>query len=148
VEFEEGEIDSPLWVGGGWAAPSGQSELPEEALDDYPDRQVIKTKSGQVILICDASGKEMITIRSKSGCEINFDPNANTIRLDAGEVILQADTVKIQSQNEQPQEVATKTFVTEVFDKHTHPTGVGPTGLPVLTSSMVPLTLTSVLKAE
>jgi len=34
--------------------------------------------------------------------------------------------------------LATKEFVTELYDKHTHPTGVGPSGLPSLISTVEP----------
>ena len=141
VEFEAGDLNHPLWTGCGWAKPGGQSEIPAEVQQSYPDQQVIKTRSGSLILFSDVSGSEMITIRAKSGCEIVIDPNADKITIQAGSVL-------IQSSAAMPEELATKTFVQQVFDTHTHPSGVGPTGPPVLTSSTNPKSLTSVLKAE
>lgn len=141
VEFEEGELEHPLWTGCSWAKPGGQAEIPQEAQQSYPDRQVIKTLSGNVIILSDASGSEQIVIRAKSGCEIVIDPNANS-------VTVQADSVIVQSSAKMPQELATKAFVQQIFDTHTHPSGVGPTGPPALPSTTNPKSLTTVLKAE
>jgi len=148
VEFAEGELEHPLWTGCAWAKPGGRTEIPKEAQSSYPDRQVLKSKSGNVIILSDSPGSEMITIRAKQDCEITFDPNSNLITVKAQNVTVQSDRVLIQTTTQMPQELATKAFVQQVFDFHTHPTGVGPSGPPLLLSSMVPLTLTSVLKAE
>jgi uncharacterized protein involved in type VI secretion and phage assembly len=141
VEFVEGELEQPLWTGCGWAKPAGNSEIPKEAQQSYPDRQVLKTKSGSVIIFSDAVGREQIIIRANADCEISIDPNGNVVTVNA-------ESVLIQSAAGIPQELATKSFVTNIFDKHMHPTGVGPSGPPLLQSSADPLALTSVLKAE
>jgi uncharacterized protein involved in type VI secretion and phage assembly len=148
VEFEEGELDHPIWSGGSWARPGNQSELPAEAKPSYADQAVIKTKSGNVIVLSDAAGAERITIRAKSGCEIVIDPTSNKVMIQADEVLIRG--------GKDVEELATKTFVQTIFDGHTHPTGVGPTGPP---SEVMPVSpgaglsaraksLTSVLKAE
>jgi hypothetical protein len=102
---------------------------------------VIKTASGNTIVLSDVQGDEKITILAKSGCEITIDPNGDTITIQAGSVL-------IQSTSALPEELATKTFVQQIFDTHTHPSGVGPTGPPLLVSSTNPRSLTTVLKAE
>lgn len=139
VEFAEGDFEQPLWTGGGWARPGGKLEVPDEALDAYGDQYVLRTPSGNVIVLDDRSGSEKITVRAKPGCEVAIDPNAATITVQAG-------TVLIQSEDGTPQELATKEFVTRVFDIHVHPTAVGPTGKPVPVSDGD--SLTSVLKAQ
>ena len=140
VEFEEGELDLPIWSGGSWARPGNQSEIPGEGKPSYPDQAVIKTKAGNVIVLSDTAGAERITIRAKSGCEIVLDPTSNR-------VTIQADEVHIRGGGE-VQELATKTFVQAIFDAHTHATGVGPSGPPVPQSTTDLKSLTSVLKAE
>jgi uncharacterized protein involved in type VI secretion and phage assembly len=141
VEFAEGELEHPIWTGCAWAKPQGQSEVPQEAQTSYPDRSVIKTASGQILIISDASGQEKITIRSKSGCEIEIDPNGDRVTVRAGAVV-------VRGAGGRTEELATKTFVQQVFDQHVHPTGVGPSGKPIPLSNMIPRTLTSILKAE
>lgn len=129
VEFEEGQLERPLWSGAAWAKPDRQTEIPEEARDAYPDQVVLRTASGNVIVLSDAEGQEKITIRSATGCEVVLDPNANRVTVRAGEVV-------VRGAGGLAQELATKA--------HTHPTAVGPTGQP----TPVPLALTTVLKAE
>lgn len=153
VEFAEGELDHPLWTGCGWGKPGGQTEIPEDAKTSYPDQGVLRTKSGHVIILSDAQGSEMITIRAKNGCEITIDPNGDLVTVKSKNVTIQSDKVLVQSDSKSPQELATKTFVTDLYDKHQHPSGVGPTGPPLPlfqseTAPQKPLVLTKVLKAE
>ncbi|MCE9672836.1 phage baseplate assembly protein V [Myxococcus stipitatus] len=141
VEFAEGDLELPLWTGCAWAKPKGTNELPPEAQNAYPDQAVIKTKSGHVIILSDVEGSERITIRATNGCEITLDPNAKRVTVQAEEIILRGGSGDAE-------ELATKTFVTQVFDQHTHPTGVGPSGKPLPLSSVNPRSLTSIVKAE
>jgi uncharacterized protein involved in type VI secretion and phage assembly len=141
VEFLEGELEHPIWSGCAWAKPGGQSEIPQEAQSSYPDQSVIKTPSGITIILSDASGSELVTIRAANGCEIVMDPNANRITVQAGEIILRGSAGMTE-------ELATKTFVQQIFDVHVHPTGVGPSGPPTLPSTSNPRSLTTILKAE
>ena len=60
VEFAEGELDHPLWTGGGWAKPGGRSEVPADAQDGYPDRHVLRTPAGNTVILDDTSGSEKI----------------------------------------------------------------------------------------
>ncbi|AKC88291.1 hypothetical protein WQ53_08465 [Pseudoxanthomonas suwonensis] len=76
VEFEEGSIDSPIWVGVFWSAPGGNTEIPPEAADmeqDEPRRRVLRTSSGHVLEFCDIDGKESVTLRHKDGAMLVFD---------------------------------------------------------------------------
>ncbi|HZJ64914.1 MAG TPA: phage baseplate assembly protein V [Kofleriaceae bacterium] len=141
VEFAEGELEHPLWTGGGWAKPGGNPEVPADALDSYPDRRVLRTPSGSVVIFDDTAGSEKIVVRAKPGCDITIDPGAGTITVMAG-------TVLIQDAHGAPQELATKRFVTQVFDVHTHATAVGPTATPIPQSTVFPDSLTSVVKGQ
>jgi len=138
VEFAEGDLDHPLWTGGGWAKPGGTTEIPPEADRDYPDRAVLRTRSGHEIVFCDVAGAETLIIRSTSGCEIELDAANDRVTIRAAEVVVRHDGGAA--------ELATKSFVKDVFDFHTHATGVGPSGPPTLKSNAT--SLTSVLKAE
>jgi uncharacterized protein involved in type VI secretion and phage assembly len=147
VEFEEGDLDQPIWSGGSWARPDRDSEIPAEAKTSYPEQAVIKTKAGNVIVLVDAAGKEGIVIRTPGGCEIVMDPNTNLVTVQAGEIHLRGSSGEVQ-------ELATRAFVEEVFDTHTHSTGVGPSGPPSnfgpssRLSAQVGGSLTGVVKAE
>ncbi len=76
VEYEEGNLDSPIWVGVFWSRPAGQTEIPAEAQKmeaSEPRRRVLKTSSGHVLEFCDIEGTETITLRHKDGAMLHFD---------------------------------------------------------------------------
>jgi len=82
VEFEEGDLDRPLWVGGFW----GEGELPPLA---SPDRKVLRTKSS-VIIVDDSGG---VTIDSPS---IQLDGVASLSRSGVVAVPAGANSVTVQ----------------------------------------------------
>jgi uncharacterized protein involved in type VI secretion and phage assembly len=105
VEFEEGDLESPVWVGTFWSKPGGDSELPKPndpdgaeqgAVQDPPTRKILKTRRGHTIqledgdgeeriLICDGAGENRITLTSAGVSIVNKD---NSIRLtDDGVVV-------------------------------------------------------------
>ncbi|MGD9157549.1 MAG: phage baseplate assembly protein V [Desulfobacteraceae bacterium] len=94
IEFEEGDLEFPIWVGTFWSKPGGESELPKPndpdgteqgSVQDPPTRKIIKTKKGHTIQIEDKDGEEMITIihwKDKDNDEKNvFTMDANGIKL-------------------------------------------------------------------
>ena len=73
VEFEEGNLEHPIWVGTFWSKPkpSGTTELPKPNGDDAaeageaqdpPTRKVLKTAKGHTIQLEDKDGEEAIII--------------------------------------------------------------------------------------
>lgn len=71
VEFEEGDLEFPIWVGTYWSKPSGASELPKpngvdgaEAgeVQDPPTRKTLKTSKGHTIQLEDKTDEESILI--------------------------------------------------------------------------------------
>jgi uncharacterized protein involved in type VI secretion and phage assembly len=70
VEFEEGDLEFPIWVGTFWSKPGGVSELPKangaggaEQTGAVPvTRTVLKTARGHTIQIEDAQGSDLILL--------------------------------------------------------------------------------------
>jgi hypothetical protein len=71
VEFEEGDLEFPIWVGTFWSNPGDKSELPkpnnadgaeQESVQSPPTRKIFKTKRGHTIQFEDADGEERIII--------------------------------------------------------------------------------------
>jgi uncharacterized protein involved in type VI secretion and phage assembly len=71
VEFEEGDLEFPIWVGTFWSKPGGESELPfpnqpdgseDSAVQDPPTRKIIKTLEGHTIQFEDGNGDPRIII--------------------------------------------------------------------------------------
>lgn len=92
VEFEEGDIDYPVWVGCYWSAPDDVSEIPKpNELDgseadeeqDPATRKIIKTLKGHTIQFEDKDGEESIIIVQKVD-----DEKVNVITMDATGIVI------------------------------------------------------------
>ena len=103
VEFEEGDLEFPIWVGTFWSAPGGESEWPtlndaegneQKNTQAPPTRKIFKTAKGHTIQLEDADGKEMIAIieathkhvviLNENGIQITDGVNGNKIILGQG----------------------------------------------------------------
>ena len=71
VEFEEGDLEFPIWVGTYWSQPGDESQLPKPQrrrryragkVQDPPTRKIIKTLKGHTIQFEDADGEEAILV--------------------------------------------------------------------------------------
>ncbi|MFH1217121.1 MAG: phage baseplate assembly protein V [Pseudomonadota bacterium] len=90
IEFEEGDLEYPIWVGTYWSKPGGESELPrpndgdgseQSGVQDPATRKIIKTLKGHTIQFEDKDGEEMITIfEARNGNLITMDGNGIAIR--------------------------------------------------------------------
>lgn len=146
MEFEAGDPMRPIWAGTFWGAPSstgGQDDLGTDSGTEAPvgpdnpagPQQVIfRTKAGHVISLDDAGG--VVVIAEAAGAEVRITAD--------GEVIVTADTIKLGADAAESL-VLGDAFKT-LFNSHTHPTGVGPTGPP--TQPMGSSHLSSVSKTE
>jgi len=94
VEFEEGDIHRPIWVGTFWQQ---QSDTPEEAALDEPTTRMLKTKSGHILQFDDADGEERFYLFHPKGAEMEIDNNGTIALTDAGgsKLILDADAGEI-----------------------------------------------------
>lgn len=93
VEFEQGELDSPIWVGTFWQK---SGDPPEEAALDEPTTRVIKTASGNRLQFDDADGEERVLIYHPTEAQIEIDPNGTITLIDAkgSTLTLDADGTK------------------------------------------------------
>ena len=130
IEFEAGDPMRPIWAGTFWGAPAsggGQDDLASEAGAETPQgpdgppnpgHHVMRTKAGHLISLDDEGG--VIVIAEASGAEVRITGD--------GEVIVTADKIKLGANAGQAL-VLGDAFKT-LFNAHTHPTGVGPSGPP------------------
>ncbi|MCP4428752.1 MAG: phage tail protein [Chloroflexi bacterium] len=107
VEFEEGDLEFPIWTGTFWGKPDGESELPkpndpdgaeQDSVQDPPTRKIIKTKKGHTIQFEDADDEEMIMIYEAVNGHI-VAMNADGIHISDGanghEIILNSDGISL-----------------------------------------------------
>ncbi len=96
VEFEGGDLGLPIWTGVQFAP----GEWPEEAKGIPPDKRLIKTKSGHVLLFDDTSGEEGIDIQdgvnahrvtmNKDGIQVQDGVNQHRLSLDSSGITVEA----------------------------------------------------------
>ncbi len=107
MEFEEGDLEFPIWVGTFWSKPGGESELPkpndpdgaeQDSVQDPITRKIIKTKKGHTIQFEDADGEDMVTIVEAENSQV-ITMNKDGIKVSEGlqghEVTLNEDGIKI-----------------------------------------------------
>lgn len=97
VEFEEGNLDHPIWVGVFWQQGS---DTPEEAALEEPTTRILRTPSGHVLQFDDLTGEEQFRLAHPAGTEMTIDPQGTvelenpagaklTLDAEANEVVLQ-----------------------------------------------------------
>ena len=88
VEFEEGDISRPIWVGTFWQQ---ESDTPEDAAKEEPTTRMIQTSSGHILQFDDEEGEERFRLYHPADAEMIID-NQGTITLtDASGAVLRMD---------------------------------------------------------
>lgn len=91
VFFEGGDHDLPVYEGAAPARPT----TPEEVLENYPNRKVIKTKAGFVIQIDDTEGNTSLTITQPNTNERHVDHDGNDTNTIVGDLIINVESGKV-----------------------------------------------------
>ena len=119
VAFEHGDMRFPYLLGALW---NGQDAMPGERGSDADNNvRLIKSRSGHQVVLDDTPGSEKVTVTDQSG---------NSVELSSSGVVIKSETIKIGSDNASEGLVLGDALLT-LFNSHTHPTGVGPSGPPV-----------------
>ena len=80
VEFEEGQIDHPIWTGTFWQQ---SGDVPQEGQKDPPTTRVFKTPSGHVLQFDDEDGAEQFRLHHPQGAEMTIDEQGTLALTDA-----------------------------------------------------------------
>jgi len=97
VEFEGGNLNSPIWTGTFWQK---SGDAPAEAAQSPPTTRVLKTPAGHILQFDDKEGEERFRLYHPSGTETSvnekgtvalIDSKGNSLTLDAesGEIVLE-----------------------------------------------------------
>ncbi len=119
VVFEHGDMRKPYVLGALW---NGADAMPSERGSDADNNvRLIKSRSGHLIVLDDTDGNETIRIEDKHG---------NVAQLNADGVTIKSNAIKLGSDGASESLVLGDALL-QLFNQHTHPTGVGPSGPPV-----------------
>jgi len=117
--FEHGDVRFPYVIGGGWNATDTPPQ--NRGTDTDNNIRMIRSRSGHEILLDDTSGSEKIVIVDSSG--------NHKVELSSPGVVVVSNSIKVGSANSSESLVLGDAFM-QLFNGHTHPTGVGPSGPP------------------
>jgi phage baseplate assembly protein gpV len=88
VEFEEGDIHRPIWVGTFWQQ---ESDTPKDAAREEPTTRLLQTKSGHILQFDDEDGKEQFRLYHPKGAEMLIDKNGTISLTDTSGAVLKMD---------------------------------------------------------
>ena len=88
VEFEEGDIDRPIWVGTFWQK---ESDVPERASKEEPTTRLFQTKSGHILQFDDGEGEEKFRLHHPAEAEMVIDKNGTITLTDTSGAMLKMD---------------------------------------------------------
>jgi len=81
VEFEEGDIQRPIWTGTFWQQ---EGDAPQEAALDVPTTRLFKTPAGHILQFDDEEGAEKFILHHPTEAEMSVDENGSILLTDAG----------------------------------------------------------------
>jgi len=80
MEFEEGDVQRPIWVGTFWQQGG---DVPADASRDEPLTRLLQTPGGHILQFDDESGKEKFRLHHPSGAEVLIDQDGVIALTDA-----------------------------------------------------------------
>lgn len=87
AEFEEGDLEFPIWVGTFWCSPASGTEIPGDP-QRRPTRKIIKTLKGHTLELEDADDAERIVLHDGAhGHEVMLDGAGVTVTDATGNTI-------------------------------------------------------------
>ena len=136
VEFEEGELSHPIWVGTFWQA---SGDVPSEGAISPPTTRVLKTPSGHVLQFDDASGAEQYRLHHPAGSEMTIDPQGTIALTDANGATVTLDVAgnQVILQDASGNTLTMTTTGTTVQDANGNAIEMGPSGVKITASATV-----------
>ncbi len=119
VAFEHGDMRYPFVMGALWNATDPP---PAHGSDADNHLRVIRSRSGHEITLDDTPGSEKVVIVDQSG--------SHRVEMSSSGIVMESAAIKIGSAGSGEGLVLGDAFM-QLFNRHTHPTGVGPSGPPV-----------------
>lgn len=88
VEFEEGDIDRPIWTGTFWQQ---ESDVPQDASKDEPTTRLLHTPGGHIFQFDDEEGEKKFRLYHPADAEMIIDKNGTFSMTDASGAVLKMD---------------------------------------------------------
>jgi hypothetical protein len=153
VEFEEGDLEFPIWVGTFWSKPGSDSELPRpnqrdgaeaSAVQDPVTRKILKTAKGHAVQFEDADNAESITVVegvNKHVFVLDKDGITLTDGKNGHQVVLAKDGISITDGKNSGNVVVLDNQGITIDDKNGNTITLGSAGIKIGGSASEPLVL-------
>lgn len=108
VEFEEGDLEFPIWVGTFWSKPGGHTEIPTPNDDSGasgnpqrpPTRKIIKTSAGHTIQFEDADDEvRLIITDGQNENRVVFGESGLSVINKSNEILMTDQGIEIKDGN-------------------------------------------------
>jgi hypothetical protein len=136
VEFEEGDVRRPIWVGTFWQQ---KGDTPTDSQKSPPTTQLLQTKSGHILQFDDEDQKEHIRIFHKGGAELLVDENG-TIKItdQAGNVLtLDAQNSKVTIEDTNNNALTMDSNGTKIADGNSNTIELSASGVKISSQQIV-----------
>jgi phage baseplate assembly protein gpV len=128
IEFEEGDVNHPIWTGTFW---QNSGDVPSEAAVTPPTTRIFKTPAGHVLQFDDKDGERKFRLNHPAGSEITIDQNGTVILTDAGDntVTLDADAGTVMIEDANGNTLTMSSSGTTLEDSNGNKIEMGPAGI-------------------
>lgn len=119
IEFEEGDISRPIWVGTFWQQ---EDDTPEDAKKDSPTTRMLQTTSGHILQFDDESGAEQFRLYHPADTELTIDHEGTVLLADptGAEVKIDAAATEITIKDSHGNSMTLDSSGTVVEDANGH----------------------------
>lgn len=128
IEFEEGDLNRPIWIGTFWQT---QDDVPEEARLNPPTVRLLKTPSGHRIQLDDTDSEEQLIVHHKAGAELAIDKDGTVTLKDAdgNQLVLDAKNKTVLVEDSNGNSVAMVSSGTTIEDRNGNKIDMAASGL-------------------
>ncbi|MEQ9504514.1 MAG: phage baseplate assembly protein V [Deltaproteobacteria bacterium] len=88
VEFEEGDVDRPIWVGAFWRSVA---DVPEDGVKSPPSTRVLQTPGGHVMQFDDETDGERFRLHHPADAELEIDADGTVILTNSEGALVRLD---------------------------------------------------------
>jgi uncharacterized protein involved in type VI secretion and phage assembly len=143
VEFEEGELRRPIWVGTFWQK---SGDAPADAQKTPPTTRLLQTPAGHILQLDDEDSKEHIRLHHAGGAELLIDENGTiTITDQAGNTItLDADQEQISIADTNDNALTMTATGVKIEDGNDNSIEFAPSGVTISSAGQIVLDATTV----
>ena len=136
VEFEEGNVNKPIWTGTLWQQ---SGDVPSEAAERSPDMRELKTPSGHILSFDDTEGEEEIRLYHPADAELKIDPEGVVQITDAAgaTLVMNASGASIEVSDSNGNSLVMEAAGTTVTDASGNEIKMEAGGVKVTSSAMV-----------